>query len=484
MKEFEKTHGYTKKEPGSIRANLSRIRNMILALAIGALVGTQIYNPNKRTIEAIAGVGLLILLWNFSTLAALWAVIIMYPFPFAISWGSSNEVFMIIILLVVLLRVSTGENKILLDKKIRLPVILMALSYVFSLNNTDPGLMRLSLIAIFNFFSAAAFMILIISFVDTEEKLRRTVDMMMVSAALVIAFTILETIFPGRTIIPNWLYTRHPTKLIVKGLRMGGPFHDYELNAEFFTLSAFMIFLMFIRSKRTLFKALFGALLLIDLFMMFTTITRGAFFALIAGTGYLLFLSRKELNIVRISYIIIGFTLVLFIMEGIVANYTTSGSLFQRVLATTFDRGLVPTNRVLTWGGAIERGLEHPIFGNGAGWDFVSGLSKGYYPHSLYLYYFNITGLFGLATFVWLMYMIVKSTVPALRVSLTASSFPEAFLKILHVVIAVFLFDQIKIEYLRNTIYIYFIWLLFGLAIATHNIVMKQRKEKALEEAP
>jgi hypothetical protein len=463
--------------------SLPHIKTLALIIIVGLVLGSQIYNPNKRTIEAIAGLVLLVLLWRFSTIAALWMLLITYPFPFSISWGTSNEIFMMIIALVVLLRVSAGKHKFSLDRKIRLPMILIVVSYIISFKNVTPELMRLSLVNTFNFFSAAGFMVLIVSFVDDEVKLRKTLKIMMISAVFFIAFTIFEMIFPGKTLIPNWLYTQHKVRLLMRGIRMGGPFHDYELAAEFFTLNAFFIFFMLIRTKRMAVRMLFGLFLLVDLFMMFTTITRGALFSLIVGIAYLMILSRKDINFVRFSSIVLGMTVLLVVMEGIVARYTTSGSLFERVMATTFESGLVPSNRVATWEGAIERGMKNPLFGQGVGWDFARGLTTGMWPHSLYLFYFNITGLFGLGAFLLLIYRLVKSSLTGVHTSLTTSPFPEALMKILHVVLFIFLFDQIKIEYLRNAKYTYFIWFFFGLIIATHNIIMKQRRESAMAES-
>jgi hypothetical protein len=483
MKEIGKLY-IARDGEGFLKRQLPNLKTLVLIIIVGVVLGTQIYNPNKRTIEAIAGLILLLILWRFSTIAALWMLLITYPFPFSISWGTSNEIFMLLITLIVLLRITTGEFKLTIDRKIRLPLIFILISYLISFKNVSPDLMHLSLVNTFNFMSAATFMILIINFIDNEEKLRKTLNIMMISAALFIAFTIFEMYFPGKTLIPNWLYTQHKAKLIMRDIRMGGPFHDYELAAEFFTLNAFFIFFMYIRSKRMAIRALFGIFLLIDLFMMFTTITRGAFFSLIAGTLYLLVLSRKDVSIVRFSYIVIGLTVTLVVMEAVVANYTTSGSLFERVINTTFEKGLVPANRGRVWVEAIERGMRNPLFGQGAGWDFAKGFSQGDWPHCLYLFYFNITGLFGLATFTFFIYRIVRATISGMKASLATSPFPEALMKIMHVVIVIFLFDQIKIEYLRNSKYTYFIWFLFGLIIATHNIINKQKNERAAAERP
>ena len=481
MKDIVKSY-FQEERVSLLRRSLPHIKTLALIIIVGLVLGSQIYNPNKRTIEAIAGLVLLLLLWRFSTIAALWMLLLTYPFPFSISMGTSNEIFMFIITLVVLLRVSTGEYRITLDHKIRLPIILIVVSYIISFKNVPPGLMRLSMVNTFNFFAAAGFMVLIINFIDDEVRLRRTLNIMMISAALFIGFTIFEMMFPGKTLIPNWLYTQHKTRLVMRGFRMGGPFHDFELAAEFFTLNAFFIFFMLIRSKRLVMRTLFGMFLVVDLFMMFTTITRGAFFSLIVGTAYLMFLSRKDINFVRFAYIAIGMTVLLVVLEAVVARYTTSGSLFDRVMATTFERGLIPSNRVGTWEGAIERGAASPLFGQGAGWDFKRGLTTGQWPHCLYLFYFNITGLFGLGAFLFLIYRLVKSTFAGIHSSLVTSPFAEALMKIMHVVIIIFLFDQIKIEYLRNVKYTYFIWFFFGLIIATHNIILKQKRERAVAE--
>ena len=477
MKDFQREYITERKEPGFISRHISKVWAIAMTAIVGYMAGTQIYKPNKRFIEAAAGGFLVLLLWKFSTLAALWMLLIMYQFPFSISWGSSNEIFMAIIVMFVLIRVATGVYKVTIDPKIRLPIILMVSSYILSFLNVQPELMKLALINTVSFFMAASFMVLIVNFVDDEEKLRRTLFFLMISISLYLGFTILELTFPNRVFVPNWLYTTHRVGLVAKGLRMGGPIHDYELSAEFFTLNAFIIFFMFVRSKRLLYKAMFGALLAIDLFMMFTTITRGAFFSLMLGAGYLLFLSRKDLNIVRVTYIVGVLALVLVVIEGVVARYTATGSLFERVVQTTFERGLVPANRVGTWFPAFERGMENPLFGHGAGWDFRGGLTQGFWPHSLYLFVFNVSGFLGLGAFLFFMGKVLKSTFTGVKASIITSPMPEALMKIFHVIIIIFLFDQIKIEYLRNSMYMYYIWFLFGLVIATHNVILKNRAE-------
>jgi hypothetical protein len=177
--------------------------------------------------------------------------------------------------------------------------------------------------------------------------------------------------------------------------------------------------------------------------------------------------------------------LMIFLIDTFVSQYTASGSLFDRLFVTTFERGIIPTNRIAPWFGAIERGMEHPIIGNGPGWDFSAGLSKGLWPHNLYLFIFNITGITGLAAFLFFLFRVGRATLPGLHSSLVNSPFPEALMKVLHVCFVMFVIDQIKIEYLRNDKYVFFVWIFFGLIIATYNVIQKGKIEKErLEAAP
>ena len=92
------------------RFSLSFIWTAMITAGVGALVGSQIYNPAKRVIEAIVGLIFIFMLWNVSTLNALWLLIIIHPFPFAISLGNSNFVFTLIIFIIYLIRVSHQRN--------------------------------------------------------------------------------------------------------------------------------------------------------------------------------------------------------------------------------------------------------------------------------------------------------------------------------------------------------------------------------------
>jgi O-antigen ligase len=309
--------------------------------------------------------------------------------------------------------------------------------------------------------------------------MKKALTAVVISAAFVSLFTLFELLFPGRVLVPNWLYTHHRAVLIVKGLRMGGPFLDYELLSEFFALNIPLIFLCFVRSKKLSGRVVYALLLFADLFLMFSTITRGGVIILIMGFIYMAFISRRDLNFIRL----VAFTAILvFLMASIdafIARYTTSGSTFARLFASTFKRGVIPENRYAIWSRGISMGLETPFLGHGPAWDYIRGVTIRLIPHNIFMYLFDLTGLFGLSAFIFFLYRLVKMSVGSIGASLASSPFPQALLKMLHVCLVMFILDQMKVEYLRNNIYTYFVWLLFGLIAATHSIIQQNAREQA-----
>jgi hypothetical protein len=464
------------------RLPLSGAALLLFVAGAGALLGSQIVNPAKRVIEGVAGVLLAYVIWNSPAVNALWILLVIYPFPFAIAIGHSTLVFVIVVFLVYLVRVSAKLATLRSDRQFNLPIALFIMSYAISYYNvaTTNIALRFGLVHTGNVLGSILLFYMIINFVDTEERLEKTMRVMMIAAAAVIAFTILEMLFPGRVLIPGWLYTQHKARLVMTGIRVGGPFKDYELVAEFFAMNAPIIFFMMSRARRLLTKSIYALLFVADIAMLFSTITRGAFISLSIGLIYMAWTCRRDITFVRLATIASGFVVLILVIDFLVARYTITGSLLGRMLQTTFESGIVPENRVASWGGAIKRGLEHPIIGHGPGWDFSKGLGKELWPHSAYLFYFNITGIFGLLAFLFILWRLWRASSLTFGSSVLRSAYPDALLMILNVSLVIFVVDQIKIDYPRNDLYMYFIWIVFGLIAATRNLVIQRERARPL----
>jgi hypothetical protein len=455
---------------------------IVFIAAAGLLTGYQIFKPTKRVIEGVVGAILLLVSWNLSGFYALLFIIIAYPFPFALSLGNSDVIFILIIFTVSLARTRAELVKFRSSRMLNIPITLMVLSYFLSFYNVDyaGGEFRTNFIATFPLFTSIMFFYLFLTYVDGEERMKKVLNAVVLSATFVSLFTLFELLFPGRVLVPNWLYTHHRTVFVVKGLRMMGPFHDYELLSEYFALNIPLIFLCFIRSKRLSGRTAYALLLFADLFLMFSTITRGGVIMLMVGFIYMAFISRRDLNFVRLTAFTAILVFLMVFIDTFIARYTTSGSTLARLFASTFKRGIIPENRYDAWAWGISRGMETPFLGHGPAWDYTKGIELRYIPHSIFMYLFVLTGLFGLSAFIFFLYRLVKMSVGSIGASLVSSPFPQALMKVLHVCLVMFILDQIKVEYLRNNIYQYFAWLLFGLIAATHNIIQENAREQAL----
>ncbi|MDD4857366.1 MAG: O-antigen ligase family protein [Candidatus Krumholzibacteria bacterium] len=453
--------------------SVSKVWKSLYIAVIGGLAGWQILFPNKRFIETIVGLIVVGIVWNFSALQALWLILVAYPFQFGISIGNSTFIFTIIIFIIYMVRVSTGHYRFRGDKLLSLPIAFLVAAYIISFYNqvNEPGLMRFARLHTMNFFAVLLLYYMLVNAIDDEAKLTKTVGFVMVSAALITFFAFLELLFPGRVILPNLIFSTHKITLVMKEMRVEGAFHDYELLAEFFAVNVPIIILMVVRSSRLLTRVMYSVLLVSVLFMQFSTITRGAFVSLMIGIVYLAWTCRRDLNIVLFTGLAAVFAGMLVLIDAIMARYTVSGSLFDRLLQTTIKRGFIPDSRVISWTGGVERWLRHPFIGNGPGWDFASKLEKGLWPHNSYLYYLDTIGAFGFLAFLLVLYRLVTASGTEGRRSLAGAPFPRALMKVLHVSLIILIIDMVKIDYQRNDIYIYFVWILFALIAVTRNVI-------------
>jgi hypothetical protein len=455
--------------------SLSKFLGVVYVTILGILVGWQIFDPSKRFIEAVVGLVLVGVVWNFSGIQPLWLILIIYPFPFCLSFGNSTFIFTLVVFVVYMVHVSTGKYRFRGDKLLNLPIGLLVLATIVSFYNQSGSsdIFKYAVRYTGNFFVILLFYYMLVNLVDTEKNLTRTIGIFMVSTFLVTFFAFLELLFPGRVILPNLIYSVYKAALVMKDIRVKGPFHDYELLAEFFAMNVPIIILMVMRSRRLLVRSMYVALLIFVLFMQFSTITRGAFVSLMVGLVYMAWICRKDLNIVSFTGLAAALVGLLVVIDAVMSRYTVSGSLFARLLGTTLKHGVIPDTRIVSWTGAVHRWLLHPFIGNGPGWDFTHSLEAAYWPHSAYLHYLNDVGIFGTAAVLLLLYRLMRASLKEVRHSLITSPFPTALMKTLNVTLVILIIDMIKIDFQRNLSYQYFIWVIFALISASRKIIDK-----------
>jgi O-antigen ligase len=151
-----------------------------------------------------------------------------------------------------------------------------------------------------------------------------------------------------------------------------------------------------------------------------------------------------------------------------VSHFTRSGDIMARFHETHFV-GLVPDSRVQAWKDGWDRWLLHPWIGYGPYYSVQTGAHFWYWPHNGYLFLANYVGLIGLGFFFALLFLLLRLS-NACSDEVRDPNYARAFLLIAHVQMVVFIVDQMKIDFLRNPIYMFEVWVMFAMLVAASRL--------------
>ena len=473
--------------PGLSRweAWMDRVANVLLVVGLGVLLGVQYVAPDKRVLSVSAAAVVVGVAWRLDMISGLCVAILAMPFPRGTTFGSTNLALILLLLVIYLLRIAQRQVAPPQSSPTDVPIVAFFLAYIVSFYNIenahDFGFAFLNFVLLTGTF---LFFFLISNTVDNEKALERLHTFCVISLLAVCLVGVYELGHPGGTLIPEWIefHATQGREFNRHDIRIGSIFYDYELLADYCGLNLLLCTFLFLRA-RSLYRRLFmGGMLLLTMAIMFSTVTRGPLVSLSVALLFLVWRIRRHVRVVPAT-VIGSIVAALFIgMNFFVANFSRSGDLFGRVAKTQFI-GLVPDSRVATWQPAFERMLKHPLLGWGPYYPTEHGIESVFWPHCLYLYVGNLTGFIGLGFFLWILWTFWKITTPRTD-SLTSPSYTESYLLIAQVQLVFFIVDQVKIEYLRNTVYPYQVWLMFALWVAAYKLARKSRAAAVAAAAP
>jgi hypothetical protein len=461
---------------------------IVLAVVLAWLLAGQIINPNTRVIKATAGVVLFIVAYRAKPLYALSLIAILWAVPFALFIGESTVVLIGLVTLVYLARLILHQADPIARTPVDAGVGALAACYVLSFYNIEnPAFIFPAVQKVFGVLGSFILFYFTASFIRNEADLRRFVRALSLTLTLSVAVGLFELFVPGRPLIPGWILANRTDELLRSGVRVAGPFQDYELFGEFMAVGTFLAIFVAVRARSPNERFYGAALSVATVAMLLATVTRGAVIVFVAGGAYLLWSIRKSLKIRDFVSIMLVSAAVLAIMEFALTNFTRAGSIIDRLMGTYFV-GFVPDTRG-GWAGIWERAMLHPWVGAGPHYDLGmsggltgKGLHTYLWPHNQYLYYVHTVGLLGASAFLFialrLLYLSGRNKGRGLR----GASYAKSLMVVLHVMFAAFLLDQYKIDYLRNPSYQYFPWLLMGLIAATYRII--KTEEAASRASP
>jgi hypothetical protein len=463
--------------------------SVVIALS-SYVLGKQIIRPHHRMIKALLLLLVVIIVMKFEMVYAVYFFVVLFPFPSGIVLTNSNVIFLTLITLVWMVRArATGKN--LFEKTdVDIWILLFLAAYIVSLFNVELTSHLIEGVKlIWRQLTAFALFYMIVMFVDDERKLERMTKLIALAGTLVALTGVVELFAPGFSLIPGWIQA-DPHRGVgrlgfrLEGIRIGGALGAHGLLSDYCAFTLFFMVFHFLRSKNPIEKTFWFGASIMAVAVIMATANRGGVLSLLFGLVYSLWVFRRYMNLLRYVILITAVVTVFTATQLALDKYTIAVSMTKRVLGTQLVRG-VPETRGTIWQDTFRRSLDHVIIGHGPYFPTSRGLEKQYWPHNGYLYYLYTLGLFGLTAFLMIVYRLFRISL-RYRQPLIAKSFVGAILSILNVQLAVFLVGQVRTDHQRHTdfVYIYIVWMLFGLIVAVGKMVTGREaevRERAME---
>jgi hypothetical protein len=455
----------------------------VVVLASSYVLSKQIVQPQHRMIKAAVLLVIVVALLKFEMIYTIYFFIVMFPFPSGLVLTSTNIILMTLITLVWIIRSrATGHSlfeRTVIDKWIAL----FLLAYVVSLFNVhSQGDLIQGVKLIWRQLTAVAFFYLIAMFVDTEEKFERTTKVVALSGGLVAFTGLMELFFPGLVLIPGWIefQSRIGAGTLgyrIEGIRVGGAVGSHSMLSDYSSFTLLFMIVHFVRAKNVIEKTFWGGVGVMTFAVLLATANRGAVVSVAFGFAYSLFVFRHYMTLFRYVMLIAAVALVFGVTQTALDRFTLAASATERMAGTTFE-GMVPDSRVGIWEDTFRKSLDHIFIGHGPYYQTGRGLVRIFWPHNGYLFYLYTLGMFGLGAFLMIVYKLFRISMRYSN-ALARGSFLGIGMAVMHVLLAMFLVGQMRTDHQRHTdfIYIYIVWMLFGLIIAAGKILDRRIRE-------
>jgi O-antigen ligase len=439
---------------------LSKLVGPAIVTVAGIVLGYQYWLPNKRVVPVAVALLLLGLSWQIGMVSGLGLLTVMLPYPRGTVFGNTNLAMILILLVVWLLRMTQRMSPLPIRTPSDGPIVCLVIAYIVSFYNVRPGVFGTRAVENFELLLSQILMFyLIVNNVRRSQDLERFHVFQVVGALSVFLISVYELNNPAAPFIRGWLDFTNTTgtEFNTRNIRVGASFHDFELLSEYCALMLVLLAFLVVRARSNTRRVVFIGMFLFNAFVLFTTVTRGAIIALAIGILYLLWLVRRRLKFVPFVSVVAGILVLAIGMNFFVSHYTKSGDLFARLFETKIVNGWMPEDRAEVWTIAWQRALVHPLIGQGPYYVPIPGYVYAW-PHNNYLFTANIIGFIGLGFFLWLLWTFLRITRPVTD-DLRDPDYARAYLTIAHIQVIVFLINEFKIEYLRNNIYEFMVWL-------------------------
>ena len=229
---------------------------------------------------------------------------------------------------------------------------------------------------------------------------------------------------------------------------------------------------------------MWGLMAVSALAVILSTANRGAFVALVFGLAYVLWVFRSRMTLARFVIVVALFVGCVWVGDSLLSEYTAAVSILDRFFNTEFE-GLVPENRTMTWKPALMESMNHIFIGHGPYFDARIGtIHRLFWPHNSYIFYLYTTGIFGLAVYFVILYKLIRMSLGYVQ-ALARGRESGVLMGVLHIQLVMFMIAQLRTDHQRTNdfVYMYIMYFIFGMIVATYNLIRKEDASEAQPEA-
>ncbi len=450
-----------------------------VALLLGAFIAFQFFNLTPRYVKLLFGIAFFIAVVRLPFSRAMILFLVMWPAPTFIFLTDTNVLFLGVMLVVWITQTIIGNE----PRSVKVPVawalgVYLVAHLVSFVNIRDEYILRGASESMVFMTAGVVFFILILNALRTERDLTLAMKAMTVTAAIVYTTAVFEH-YLGIRLIPRWfIFAPALVSHFEIGGRAGGVFGSHGLLADFSAISFYMHIFMGMRTRSRVARLLYFGLAIAALHMIGITANRGG--AVIWGLGgmYFLWFYRRKVRWSRVAFLVPVVAVAVMSLGLVFEQILDRIRVLGRLAHTQFERGM-PETRVEVWDAVTRRIPESLWFGHGPFIDMRDGVTGALkWPHSSYLFYLYSTGIVGLLSYLWILGKTLWMSHPRGPVDFARGPFCLAAQALFHIQVIMFAASQVRTDHQRGNVYIYFMWLLFALALVATRLV-KQRKAQS-----
>jgi O-antigen ligase len=456
---------------------------IVMAALLGALVGSFAGGFGQRQTKLLLGLTYLFVLFRYPSYLGTGIFLILYAFPTAIWIGDTNFIFVTFITVAWLVRMSLGLEHRPRRTYLDWAIFAYVAAHLISLTQVPgPFAFTKSLFALRHLFVPIAFYYALVNVGRSERKLLFLARMFTVSAAVLYFTAFMERYAPGVAFLPRWylsaLGARDLFMMDVSHQRIGGVL-THALMGDLAAVSVIVQMYLAIRARgRIAWRAIHWLLAATSVFVISLTGNRGALIALVAGLLLFLWVFRREVTWRRTVVGLVGLFGILMIAEQALSRFEGNVTLLSRTIGTYIDRG-IPDTRRQAWSYVWQRIAERPWLGHGPYYEVGRTISgQRAWPHNAFLFYFFSIGLVGLPTFLVLVGRVLKRTWAGHGLDVGRISLAQGMTAVMNIAIVQFLVGQLRTDHQRANVYVFFMWVLFGLGILAREVWEDQRRSR------